>query len=200
MLEATSLQVGYGSGGGSLTIAGGDAALSGDARLRGNVVLSLGGTLSAQGTVTVAAGTTLIGQGTLSASSIADLGRIGVSNGTLACLGPVSGAGLLSVRAGELVLGGTEAAGVGLVFGNAGTISVASVADLAGTITGWQSNDAIDFTTAHVARDSLSGQVLSLFDGGGHLLGTLTFAGPIALHNVSLAPDHGGGTLLGYHG
>ena len=56
-----------------------------------------------------------------------------------------------------------------------------------------------DFTGAHIASDSLSGHVLTLFDGSGHVLGRETFAGSFTSSNFSLSADHGAGTLLAFH-
>ena len=98
-----------------------------------------------------------------------------------------------------MILLGGEASTVGLVFGTNGTFTTGSVASIAGTITGWTTGDALDFTNAKIASDSLSGNTLSLFDSGNHLLGKEIFAGSVASHNFTLTADHGSGTLLSYH-
>ncbi len=188
------------AGAATIDVAGGKLSVFGGASVHGAVVLSQGGTLSVSNGLTLAAGSTIIGQGVLGAGNIVDLGRIGTNGGTMTCLGPVNGTGLLSVANGDIVLTQGEASTVGLVFGANGTFTAAGVGLISGTITGWTTGDALDFTGRHVASDSLSGHVLTLFDGSGTVLGRETFAGSVTSSSFSLSADHGAGTLLSFHG
>jgi T5SS/PEP-CTERM-associated repeat protein len=200
-LSTDALQVGTTKLAGTASIAGGTVSVTGNAGVHGGVVLSLGGTFAATGAIAVNAGSTLIGQGTVDCAQIIDLGRLGVNGGVMTCIGAITGTGLISVAGGgDFIIHNAEASSVGLVFGNNGTFTAASINDISGTITGWQSNDAIDFTGAQIASDSLSGNTLSLYNSTGKLLGHEVFAaGSVASHNFTLTADQGSGTLLKYH-
>ena len=118
-----------------LDIAGGKLSVFGGASVHGAVVLSQGGTLSVSNALTLWAGSTVIGQGVLGAGNIVDLGRIGNDYGTMTCLGPINGTGLLSVaNGGDVVLAHGEASTVGLVFGAYGTFTAAGVGMISGTV------------------------------------------------------------------
>jgi T5SS/PEP-CTERM-associated repeat protein len=200
-LTTDALQVGTTKVAGSASVAGGTVSVTGNTGVHGGVVLSLGGTFAATGVIAVNAGSTLIGQGTVQCADIIDLGRLGVNGGVMNCIGPITGTGLISVAGGgDFIIHNAEASSVGLVFGNNGTFTAASINDISGTITGWQANDAIDFTGVQIASDSLSGNTLSLYSSTGHLLGHEVFAaGSVASHNFTLTADQGSGTLLKYH-
>jgi len=163
------------------------------------VVSMAGGTLSATGTIIVAHGARIHGGGTLQAADIVDMGRIQVNHGTMSCLGTVTGNGQLNVQRGDMILAQGEGAGVGLVFSGFGTFTVASVASISGTLSGWGRGDAIDFTGQAIASATFSGHTLSLFAADGSLIGKEIFAGSYARHNFALSSDHGSGTLLTYH-
>ena len=169
-------------------------------------VLTLGGQALFDGyALNVAAGSTITGSGFLNTStddqgSITDRGRIVATGGTLTIGAPIGGGGALSATAGTLILQQAEAAGVGVVFGSAGTIVTPSVADLAGTISGWQPHDAIDFLGSAIATFSYAHGTLSLFDSSHASLGTEHFAGMLTSTNFTLSSDQHGGTLLSYHG
>jgi hypothetical protein len=147
----------------------------------------------------IGGGSSVTGNGVLSAGSLVDLGQIAVSSGTLSCLGTITGSGSLSIAHGGLLLQSGEAAGVGLNFGAAGSLTTASAASIAGLINGWQVNDVIDLTTIKIASDSFSNGTLSLYDSSKHLLGTLHFGGSLVTHNFTLATDGGNGTLIKFH-
>jgi T5SS/PEP-CTERM-associated repeat protein len=200
-LSTDALQVGTTKIAGTASIAGGTISVTGNTGVHGGVVLSLGGTFAATGAIAVNAGSTITGQGTVDCAQIIDLGRLGVNGGVMTCIGPITGTGLISVAGGgDFIIHNAEASSVGLVFGNNGTFTAASINDISGTIAGWESNDAIDFTGAQIASDSLSGNTLSLFNSTGKLLGREVFAaGSVASHNFTLTADQGSGTLLKYH-
>jgi hypothetical protein len=191
-LNAGTMQVG------NMTISGGQADLSGGATIGGTLSLLAGGQLNA-GSVTIDPGAAILGLGRISAGSILDQGHIGVTGGTLVLAGPVSGDGLLSVRAGTLDLTQPVASSLGVAFGNAGTIVTPSVADLAGSISGWQAGDAIDFTGAQIASFTFSAGQLNLFDSEHFLVGTETFTGALTSSDFTLT-GVGGGTVLRFHG
>ena len=188
------------SGAATIDVAGGTLSVFGGASVHGGVVLGQGGTLAVSNGLTLAAGSTIVGQGVLSAGNIVDIGRIGCGGGTMTCLGPVNGTGLLSAAfGGDLILQRGEASSVGLVFGAYGTFTAAGVGLISGTITGWTTGDALDFTGVHITSDNLSGHVLTLFDSAGAVLGRETFAGGFTSSNFSLSADHGTGTMLSFH-
>jgi T5SS/PEP-CTERM-associated repeat protein len=195
LLETGSLRVGGTLADPSLTLAGGTLSVTGVASVTGELAMS-GGILAA-GTISVAAGAVIGGTGSLTATTIADQGRIGALGGTLTITGALTGSGQLGVRAGTLILTGAETQAV--TFGNAGTIVTPSLADLAGTISGWQPQDAIDFAGAQITAFTVAGTTLSLFDSANHLIGTETFSGPVSSTNFTLSSDHATGTLLSYH-
>ncbi len=182
----------------NMTINAGQATALGPATVLGTLSLLAGGQLNA-GSVTIHPGAAVLGAGRITSNTIVDLGRIGVTGGTLVLAGAVSGNGALGVRAGTLDLVQGEAAGVGVAFGNAGTIVTPSVADLAGTISGWQLGDLIDFTGQQITSFSYSAGTLSLFDGLHGLFGKETFAGSLTSANFTLTGDRMGGTFLAFH-
>ena len=102
---------------------------------------------------------------------------------------------VLGVTDGLLQFEASEDAAV--VFGTSGTLVTPSVADLAGTLSGWQSGDAVLFGQV-ITSDSFAHGTLSLY-GGNTLLGTEAFKGALGAHNFTLTADQGT-TLLGYHG
>ena len=200
LVRAGTLQVDSTGTLSALTINAGLVAAAGTATVDGIVTLGVGGTLTAS-VLDLGAGALITGQGTIdtgSTGTITEDGRIGTSGGTLTVGGTIGGDGLLSVRAGTLVLQHAESAGVGVVFGSAGTLVTPTIADLAGSISGWQPNDAIDFTGATIATLSYAGGTLSLFDSGHHLLGTERFAGTLTSSDFTLTSDLHGGTLLAF--
>jgi T5SS/PEP-CTERM-associated repeat protein len=199
LISADSLEVGARKAGSAVTIAGGTIAVAGNVGLHGTVALSDGGTLASTGIIDVA-GATISGQGTLKANHIVDSGRIVVKGGSMTCIGVVTGRGILSAGGdGTISIVGRVASTVGLDFGVNGTFTAASIADLAGTITGFGARDALDFTGQAIAYEKYAGQTLSLYNSANKLLGTETFAGTYTSSNFSLSPDDGSGTLLTYH-
>ena len=195
MLETGSLRVGGALAEPALSITGGTLSVATAASITGKLAMG-GGTLTA-GTLTVASGGVIGGTGRVAATSIVDQGRIGALGGTLTLAGAITGTGGLGVRAGTLILSGAETQAV--TFGNAGTIVTPSLSDLAGTISGWQPQDAIDFAGSQIATFTVAGSTLSLFDSANHVLGTETFAAPVSSTSFTLSSDHATGTLLSYH-
>lgn len=199
LLSTDALQVGAGRLRGSVSIDAGTVSVTGNASLRGALALSDGGSLDATGIVSIAGNTTVSGTGTLSAAHIVDAGRIVAKGGVMTCIGVITGPGFLYAGGNaDIIIDGRETASVGLHFGNNGTFTAASISDLAGTITGWEARDALDFTEVKIASDSYSGNTLSLYDSNHKLLGREVFAGSFTSHNFTLSVD-GSGTLLSYH-
>lgn len=196
ILSAGTLQIGTVAQHAAMTLGGGVAAISGAAMVNGTLTLGGGAALNA-GSLVIGGGSAVIGSGSVSAATISDQGRIGVNGGSLTLAGAITGAGLLSIRAGALTITGTEQPGI--VFGNAGTLSTPSLADLAGTLSGWQIGDALDFTGIQAASFGFASNKLSLFNSAHHLLGALSFAPGLALHNFTLATDQAGGTEVLFH-
>jgi T5SS/PEP-CTERM-associated repeat protein len=200
VLSTDALQVGEGRVRGAVSIDAGTVSVAGDASLHGALTLSDGGSLDATGIVQIAGNTTVSGAGTLSAAHIVDAGRIVAKGGVMTCIGVITGAGFLYAGGdADIIIDGRVAASVGLHFGNNGTYTAASISELAGTITGWEARDALDFTGVKIASDSYSDGTLSLYDSNKHLLGREVFAGSYTIHNFALSPDNGSGTLLSYH-
>ena len=200
LVRAGTLQVDSAGTLSALTINAGLVAADGTATVDGIVTLGVGGTLTAS-VLDLGAGARITGQGMIdtgSSGTITDDGRIGTRGGTLTVGGTIGGDGVLGVRAGTLVLQHAESAGVGVVFGNAGTLVTPTIADLGGTISGWQPNDAIDFIGAAIATFSYAGGALSLFDSGHYLLGTEQFAGMLKSSDFTLTSELHGGTLLAF--
>ena len=195
-VSSGALDVGTAASHGSMSIVhGAMVSLAGAATIDG--VLHLGnGNLASGETVTVSANSLIEGYGTLS-GNIVDQGAIRASGGTLYCMGGISGSGVLGVSHATLQLGGVETAGV--VFGAAGTLVTPSIGELAGTLSGWQSGDAILFTGQDIASDSYAHGTLSLYDSTHKLLGTETFRGPVSAANFVLSSLAGTGTMLSYH-
>ena len=160
--------------------------------------LSYGAALHAD-TINLDAHSAILGTGTLVASDIIVQGDIIVTHGSLVCLGPVTGAGVLHLSDGTLQLTQGEAASVGISFGATGTIVTPSIADLAGKLSGWQAGDAISFSGQAIASDSYANGTLSLFDSSQTLLGTETFRGALNAGNFVLTSEQGTATLLSYH-
>ncbi len=193
-----TLDVGTALTRGDLSIQGGDVTAASSANLNGVLRLSYGAALHAE-TIDLDAHSAILGSGTLEASDIIVQGDIIVTQGSLACLGPVTGAGVLHLSEGTLALTQSEAASVGISFGAAGTIVTPSIADLAGKLSGWQAGDAILFSSQAIASDSYANGTLNLFDSGHALLGTETFKGSLSASNFVLTSEQGTATLLSYH-
>ena len=184
---------------GDLTIKDGDVTATGSANLNGVLRLSDRAELHAD-TINLEAHSAILGSGTLVASDIIVQGDIIVTHGSLVCLGPVTGAGVLHLSDATLQLTQSEAASVGISFGAAGTIVTPSIADLAGKLSGWQAGDAILFSGQAIASDSYANGTLSLFDSSQTLLGTEMFRGALSAGNFVLTSEQGTATLLSYHG
>jgi T5SS/PEP-CTERM-associated repeat protein len=199
LLSTDALQVGGARLSGSVSIDAGTVSVNGNASLRGALTLSDGGSLDASGIVQIAGNTTVSGIGTLSAAHIVDAGRIVAKGGVMTCIGVITGSGFLYAGGNaDIIIDGRENASVGLHFGNNGTFTAASISELAGTITGWEARDALDFTGVKIASDSYAGNTLSLYDSNHKLLGREVFAGSYTSQNFTLSAD-GSGTLLSYH-
>lgn len=199
LITADSLQVGARGASSSVSIAGGTIAIAGNVGLHGTVAFSDGGTLASTASLDVA-GATISGSGTLQASHIIDAGRIECKGGSMTCIGVITGRGLLSAGGdGTISILGRVASTVALDFGVNGTLSAASIADLAGTITGFGARDTLHFTGQAIASEAYSGHTLSLYDSAHELLGTEIFAGTYTMSSFALAGDGGSGTLLTYH-
>jgi T5SS/PEP-CTERM-associated repeat protein len=200
VLSTGALTLGATSALGTLSVAaGGKVTASGVVNVANGGVVLNGGTFAGTGTghLTVAAGGTVTGNGTLSASALVDLGRIGVSGGTLTCVGPLTGTGKLSIAGGDLALHGTVASTLGVEFLGAGTLTIPGL--IASSISGWAAGDVIDLTGVSAASATLSGQVLSLFNTSHALVGTLNFAGTLAANNFTVGHDAGTGTAITFH-
>ncbi len=196
-----ALADGSSSATGSIAVsAGGDFNVTGAAALYGATTLS-GGTLSASA-LTIEAGGTVSGNGTLIGGSFVDLGQIAVTSGTLTCIGPVTGTGSLWIGgAGTLAFGSTESAGVGIDFTTGGgTLSIKTIADAGGTITGWSSGDFILLQSQAVTSESYANGTLSLLGSNNATLGVLHFAGALAAGNFTISHSAGGDTLIAFHG
>ena len=198
LLKAGALQIGTSQAAGTMAVSSGMVSISGNADINGALSLSHAGTFAATDTVTIESGSVVHGAGLLEAGSIVDLGRIVVNGGTMKCIGPITGSGSLRVANGNLTLGNGEASSVGIDFGAGGTLTAATPAAVAGTISGWTTGDVFHFVGARIVSDKVSGHVLSLFNATNHLVGTLTFAGGIPASHFTLTAD-GHGTLLSYH-
>jgi T5SS/PEP-CTERM-associated repeat protein len=200
LLNTDALAVGVARVRGAVSIDAGTVSVAGNASLHGALTLSDGGSLDATGIVQIAGNTTVSGVGTLSAAHIVDAGRIVVKGGVMTCVGVITGSGFLYAGGNaNMIIDGRENASVGLHFGNNGTFTAASISELAGTITGWEARDALDFTGVKIASDSYAAGTLSLYDSSHHLLGREVFAGSYTVHNFALSADNGAGTLLTYH-
>jgi T5SS/PEP-CTERM-associated repeat protein len=200
LVSTDALQVGGAKLRGAVSIDTGTVSVTGNASLHGVLTLSDGGSLDATGIVQIAGNTTVSGVGTLSAAHIVDAGRIVARGGVMTCIGVITGPGFLYAGGdANMIIDGRENATVGLHFGNNGTYTAASISDLAGTITGWEARDALDFTGEKIASDSYAGGTLSLYDSSHKLLGKEVFAGSYTVHNFALSADGGSGTLLTYH-
>jgi len=200
LVSTDALQVGGAKLRGAVSIDTGTVSVTGNASLHGVLTLSDGGSLDATGIVQIAGNTTVSGVGTLSAAHIVDAGRIVARGGVMTCIGVITGPGFLYAGGdANMIIDGRENATVGLHFGNNGTYTAASISELAGTITGWEARDALDFTGEKIASDSHSGGTLSLYDSSHKLLGKEVFAGSYTVHNFALSADGGSGTLLTYH-
>jgi T5SS/PEP-CTERM-associated repeat protein len=200
LLSTDLLQVGAARDRGTVSIDTGTVSVTGNASLHGALTLSDGGSLDATGIVQIAGDTTVNGVGTLSAAHIVDAGRIVARGGVMTCVGVITGSGFLYAGGdANMIIDGRVNASVGLHFGNNGTYTAASISELAGTITGWEARDALDFTGVKIASDSYSGNTLSLYDSNHKLLGREVFAGSYTVHNFALSADGGSGTLLTYH-
>jgi hypothetical protein len=195
-----ALTVGNGTATGSIAVgSGGDVNCTGAAALHGAVTLS-GGTLSATA-LTIEAGASVSGNGTVIGGSFIDLGTVAVTSGKLTCIGPVTGTGSLSIGgAGDLALGSTEAAGVGVDFTTGGgTLSAVTSADIAGTITGWSSGDFIALQSQTVVSDSYTNGTLTLLGSNNTTLGVLHFAGALATGDFAISHPAGIDTLIAFH-
>ncbi len=197
-LHTGALEIGTALSRGDLCIDGGAVVAVAGASLNGVLRLGHGGLLAAA-TIDLAPHAAILGSGTLQAGDIAVQGDVFVSRGSLAFIGPVSGAGVLHLSDGTLDLAQGEAAGVGIAFGAAGTLVTPSVAGVAGELSGWQGGDAILFSGQAIASDSFSHGTLSLFDGAHALLGTEVFSGAVSAADFVLTAEQGGGTLLSFH-
>ncbi len=137
------------TGTGTFTIAAG-AALSIDAAT--NIAdLTVAGTANIGGVtvitdpVTIDAGGTIAGTGTL-AGAIIDDGVITVSGGSLELTDAITGAGALTIEAGgTLRIDGAVSPGTTIAFASSGTgtLELADVSAMQGTITGKQSGDQV---------------------------------------------------------
>jgi len=193
--SAGTLTLGGAGSPGALTVAsGGSVNVAGNTAVAGTASL-IGGTLS------IAAGSAVSGQGILSAGSIVDLGRVGVTTGKLNIYGGITGTGTLSIaKGGTLLLERSEAAGVGVVFtSGGGTLSAATASAVAGTITGWQAGDFIDLTKFDATSETFAKGTLSLFGANDKLLGTLHFAGALGAHNFTLTHPSATATEISFH-
>jgi T5SS/PEP-CTERM-associated repeat protein len=200
LLSTNALAVGVARVRGAVSIDAGTVSVTGNASLHGALTLSDGGSLDATGIVQVAGNTTVSGVGTLSAAHIVDAGRIVARGGVMTCVGVITGGGFLYAGGdANMIIDGRVNASVGLHFGNNGTFTAASISELAGTITGWEARDALDFTGVKIASDSYAAGTLSLYDSSHKLLGREVFAGSYTVHNFALSSDGGSGTLLTYH-
>ena len=197
-LTTGTLTIGAAGAAANATISRGSVSVGTNATIDGVLTLRVAGSLSAAGTITLDQGSRISGQGILQSAAIVDNGRIQVNSGTMRCLGPVSGDGLLEVSRAQLELRYGSSAGVALAFDGFGTVTVAKVTAIAGTIHDWGIGDAIRFTQAAAVTETFADHTLSLFNARGTLLGTETFTGSLTTQNFSLAAD-GKGTLLTYH-
>jgi hypothetical protein len=214
-LSAGSLIVAPSVGESPLNIDRGFAVFSGNALLEGTLTLTDGGALKV-GTLTGQGGTVLgqldadsPGTNLLLAATIATQGTVTLSGALVATVGSITGNGQVSfgTSASEpsetLTLTGAAASSATIAFIGAGTLVTPSIADLASTIGGWQSGDAIDFAGTTIASLNFANGTLSLFGASQNLLGTETFAStasnPLTSNNFSLTSDDHGGTLLVWH-
>jgi T5SS/PEP-CTERM-associated repeat protein len=200
-LAAGTFALGGGGSTGALKIGAGAAVtVTGAASIAGNVSLA-GGNFSIGSTLTVNAGSTILGSGTLSGGAIVDLGKIGVTTGSLSCLGPITGTGLLSIGGGgTLQLTKSEAKTVGIAFGaGGGTLAAATSTDLLGNIGGWSQGDVIALTALNVISDSYANGTLTLLGSNNATLGTLRVSGAFSTGNFTLSHPTASETLIAYH-
>jgi hypothetical protein len=85
---------------------------------------------------------------------------------------------------------------INFMDGSGSLVTFGDIADSQVGIQGFQSGDTIDLAGIDVASTSLSGDVLSLLDGGGNALGSLTLVGDYSSDPFSVNSDNSGGTDL----
>ena len=199
LLSTNTLQVGTSLTDGTLTVVHATTEVAGNATINGTLSLTKAGLFDATGTLDIGKGALVHGIGTLEAGSIVDDGVISVNGGTLKCIGPITGSGLVrTTGGGNLILANGTSTSARIQFSAGSTLTAGTVADIAGGINGWTTGDLMHFTSAKIVSDSVSGHTLSLFNPSHHLIGTLTFGGAISTHNFVLTAD-GNGTLIRYH-
>ena len=159
------------------------------------VLLSNLGTLSAQGSITGAGAIDnagilnsagAVGSATVSVATVVNTGTISaVGSGAPLTIGStISGAGQIVVGSnGTLALDGAVAASQAVSFVSTGSpvLEIGTVGSFAGTISGFQSGDTIDFTGVSFTGSTVSFSAGALtVSSGGTPLGTIAFTGSLS--------------------
>jgi T5SS/PEP-CTERM-associated repeat protein len=199
-LNAGTLTIGNSTATGSLVVAsGGTVSVAGTISVHGSVSLTDARLFSS--VLTVAAGSAVTGYGNIHATSIVDLGKIGVTSGQLAFFAPITGTGSLTIGGhGVLMLTHTEAKTVGVDFAaGGGQLYALNSGQIEGNIAGWTSGDSIALRDQDVVSDSYSNGTLTLYGANNLVLGALHFTGSLATHNFSLSHPSAEQTLISFH-
>ena len=176
----------------------GTVTLTGGAIVDGQLLMQAG-VFSASGDLTVSAGGTLSGSGSVTAS-VNNMGGISAAGGSLSFMGSVGGAGTFSLaQGGTLALLGAVGLSATVDFATSGTITLGEAAQFHGAISGWGSGDVLDLLQVEAVSESVTGQVLTLYNSANAAVASLRFDQPITTSNFVLHQDGHGNTLLTYH-
>ena len=147
------------------------------------------------GTLVVAASGTVIGTGTIG-GTIADLGLVEASGGTLTLTGSVADAGTIAIDANSLLSVSGTASVSGMSFlGDGGTLALAQPGHFSATIAGFATTDDIDLVGVVATAASFINNTLTLTGAGG-TIGELTFTGSYSGYHFGLTADGNGGTNI----
>ena len=98
-----------------------------------------------------------------------------------------------------MALLGAVGASATVDFATAGTITLGEAAEFHGAIGGWGSGDVLDLLQVAAVSDSVTGQVLTLYNSANDAVASLRFDQPITTSNFVLQQGANGDTLLTYH-
>ncbi len=170
-----------------------------------SIVVPGSGSSGASGAFVTVAGTlTAPGTGTSTISaSVVDTGLIKVANGNLSFLGPVSGAGTISIGTGGTVeldgAAGSTAVAFATTAGNGAVLSLADNNGFSGTISGFSSGDVIElqgFGFANITPAlSANGEAVTLTEANGQSM-TLHFSSVQTASALTLGVGTHGGLAL----
>jgi hypothetical protein len=169
-----------------------------DVELGGKVTLTAG-SVNARAGFSLYGGSEVVGAGTVTATTIANAGRLLASGGTLVVNGSITGTGALGISSGSaLKLESAVGANQVISFGsNANTLALADPAGVAANIMDFATGDAIDLLGIAATKLAYGSGALTISNGT-TLVAKLEVKGSYTNASFKLASDGHGGSLISF--